>query len=282
MGEFYLPNCGLTQIKGTIRDARTNAPVNGVTVRVWYDGAAPDMTYSLPSGTDPTRGPGEWDVVLWPGPKEGKWYVNVVNRQTGAPLSEVKTVFTDTGPCRPGESGHQVVIQDFVKYGEGPGVPGVTATASRVPSPAGTPSATRTNTATPTITPTPTVTPIVLDDPVNPDEPIPDYPEGPLVRTLAVGQSATVREARVFLNIGHDDVGDLRIDLVHPDGTHVTVHEQGEDQGDDEIRRWVAITGSDLALIVNKPAAGDWKLEVLDTIEGRSGTLISWQLEIYP
>ncbi|MGH2543058.1 MAG: proprotein convertase P-domain-containing protein, partial [Ardenticatenaceae bacterium] len=288
LSAFFLPNCGLTQIKGTIRDARTNAPVNGVTVRVWYDGAAPDEIYSLPTGADPTRGAGEWDVVLWPGPKEGKWYINVVDRQSGAPLSEIKTLYTDTGPCQPGQSGHQVIIQDFIKYGEGPGVPGITSTATRVPDPSRSPTATRTVTATPTVTPTPTITPtptptpVRVSDSVNPDEPVPDYPDGPLVRTLNVAQNVTIRAARVFLNVSHEDIGDLEIRLVHPDGTRVVIHEQGEDQGDLEIRRWIDITGGDLALLLNKPAQGDWELEVLDTIEGRTGTLVSWELEIYP
>ena len=56
---FYLPNCGLTHIKGTIRQQGSNTPIRGITVRVWFDGAAVDEIYSNPSDTN-----GEWDVVL--------------------------------------------------------------------------------------------------------------------------------------------------------------------------------------------------------------------------
>lgn len=130
---FYLPNCNLTQVKGVIWDGESNSRLNGVTVRVWYDGAAFHEFYSPTSGSPP-RKPGEWEITLATYPKAGKWYVQVVDRETGEALSPKQTVYTDTRWCESGQSGHQVVIQDFIKHSEGSGVP-VPPPPTNVPTP---------------------------------------------------------------------------------------------------------------------------------------------------
>lgn len=282
LSPFYLPNCGLTQIKGTIRDSRTNAPLNDVTVRVWYDGAPDNEFYSLPSGRDPTRGAGEWDVVLNNHPVAGQWYVQIVDRTTGVPYSPRLTVYTDTNDCTSGGAGHQVVIQDFVKYGEGPGAPGATSTATRSPVPSTTPSPSVTPSLTPTISPTPTPTPLRYVKDENPNRDIPDGPDGEIESTIDVGDNVPIRAFRVFLNITHADVSDLEVNIVHPDGTSIMLHSQGQDAGATSIRRWFEVTGNDLARIRGKSAQGRWILEVIDRVEARTGQLLSWEMEVYP
>jgi subtilisin-like proprotein convertase family protein len=285
----YLPNCGLTQVKGTIRDARTNATLNGVTVRVWYDGAPDDEFYSLPSGTDPTKGGGEWDVVLWPGPKAGRWYVQVVDRPTGTPLSQRVTVETDVGPCQAGGTGRQVVIQDFFRYGGPIGTIVPSATPSVGPSTTGTPSVTLTPsttgtpTNTPTVTATPTSTPLpffVKDE--DPNKPIPDGPNGRITSTLTVDSAVVLRQLRVELNITHSDAGDLHVTLVHPDGSRIVIHAEGEDSGTENIRKWFQINEPALSAIKNKSIQGTWILEVEDRREAETGELLSWRMEVYP
>ncbi len=289
LSPVYLPNCALTQIKGKIRDASTGAVLNGVTVRVWYDGQDDDKTYSLPSGTDPTKGGGEWDVVLAGYPKAGQWYAQVVNPTTGVPLSARVTLFTDVGPCGTGQSGHQVVIQDFFRYD--PTAPGTivpTATASPqasvspTPSVTFTPSATGSATATATVTATPTATPYKYSKDENPNLEIPDGPDGEANSTLQVPDDVDIREARVFLNIGHDDVSDLEINLIHPDGTVINLHQQGQDPGIKTIRKWFPIAEPVLSTIKGKSAQGTWRLEIIDRVENLTGELLSWELEIYP
>lgn len=283
----YLPNCDLTQIKGTIRDARTNATLNGVTVRVWWDGAPDNEVYSLPSGTDPTKGGGEWDVVLDGYPKAGRWYIQVVNRETGAPLSQRVTVETDNINCA--TTGRQVVIQDFFRYNpEAPGTIVPSATPSVGPSTTGTPtvtltpSMTGTPTNTPTVTATATRTPVQFAKDEDPNKPIPDGPNGSISSTLAVNSSLTLRRLRVELNITHTDAGDLHITLVHPDGTRIVVHAEGEDNGTNNIRKWFDITEPQLSTIAGKPVEGTWVLEVEDRREAEIGELLSWRIEVYP
>ena len=274
-GTFYLPNCGLTQAKGYIKSA-TGVPINGIVVRVWWDGAAANQVYSFPSGSYANLEPGYWDVVLDSRPKAGKWYINVVDPATGQPLSDVVTAYTDTNGCQPNGGGHQIVLQDFIRW-QGPGgTPVPTSTTGP------TPTATRTGTPTrtPTATPTPPPALYIVDE--EPDLVIPDFPAGPALSETLIGDTTILRDARVFLNVAHEDVGDLEIDLVHPDGAFVRLHEIGQDSGQTTIRRWVNIDGIALQAIAGKSIEGQWTLRVRDGIEGLTGTLLSWQLEVYP
>ncbi len=283
----YLPNCRLTQVKGTIRDARTNATLNGVTVRVWWDGAPDNEVYSLPSGTDPTKGGGEWDVVLDNYPKPGRWYVQVVDRATGAPLSQRVTVETDGINCE--TTGRQVVIQDFFRYNpSAPGTivpsatPSVRASTTGTPTVTLTPSNTGTPTNTPTVTATPTQTPTQFVKDEDPNKPIPDGPDGVVTSELVVNSTLTLRELRVELNITHSDAGDLNVTLIHPDGTRILVHAEGEDNGTENIRKWFQIPSAALNDIRGDPIQGTWILEVEDRREAETGELLSWRMEVYP
>jgi len=284
-----LPNCGLTQIKGTVKDEQ-GRPLNGVTVRVWWDGAGPDQVYSLPSGTDPRQPAGYWDVVLAPYPKEGKWYVAVVDRETGAYLSEVVTVYTDTRDCKPGGTGRQVVIIDFIRFAGQLGTPVPTSTPTKTPSPAPSPTGTPTPTRTPTNTPTPTTTPTPTPTPVRYQMsggplPIPEDINNPLQVSLTVVENFPIRAVQVFVYIEHDDTYDLRIELLTPHGEVIMLQEEErQDQGGpDSISRWYEVSGSDLDRIKGKSSAGTWTLRVTDTKPANTtGTLNNWILEIYP
>nr|MBA2389996.1 proprotein convertase P-domain-containing protein [Geodermatophilaceae bacterium] len=157
-----------------------------------------------------------------------------------------------------------------------------TPTITRTPTITPIASSTPTASATPTITPTPTPLPLDESKDEEPDLAIPDGPNGVATSTMSFPHAVTIREARVFLNIDHDDVADLEVNLIHPDGTLLRIRSQGEDDGDDDIRRWFSITGAALNSIRGKPSQGTWTLQVIDTIEGRTGELLSWSLEIYP
>lgn len=280
MGTFYQPNCGLTQVKGTIRDSSGGA-VNGVTVRVWFDGAQPDQFYSRPSGTDPTRGAGEWDVVLANYPKAGRWYVAVVDRSTGTLLSEAATVETDDGPCKPGQSGRQIVIQDFVRISGAVGTALPTSTPSVVPSTTTIPTMTTTPTATPTVSPTATQLPFQYDKDEVPDKEILYGASNQITSTLQVADDVKIRQLRVYLSIVHNDMGDLQIDLYHPDGTRIRIHAVDEDKGKSSLS-WLTLSGNALAMVQGKSAQGEWKVTIQDRYEPNNGTFRSWTLEVYP
>lgn len=274
----YLPNCGVTMVKGTVK-TQTGQPLNGVTVRVWWDGAGPQQAYSRPSGTDPTQPNGYWDVVLDSGPKVGKWYVTVVDRDTGAPLSETITVNTDVGPCQPGGSGKQVVIVDFVRFAGEIGTPAPTSTATRVPTNTTIPSSTPTETSTATVTPTATQTPLTYRCSDCPQD-IPDDITTPLENEIAVDADVFMRKARVVVWITHEDINDVRIELLAPNGERFMLREEPDSGSDDtELRTRYTI---DDDRIEDESAQGSWTLILTDTKPGKAGELKDWNLEIFP
>lgn len=274
----FQPNCGVTMVKGLVK-TETGQPLNGVTVRVWWDGAGPQQAYSLPSGTDPTKPNGYWDVILAEGPKAGKWYVNVVDRETGRQLSEVVTVNTDFGPCQPGGEGKQVVIVDFVRFSGSLGTPAPTSTSTREPTGTTTPTNTATTTATPTVTPTPTATPVAYQCTDCP-QPIPDDITSSLRSEIDVDADLLIRQLKVFVWVTHDDTNDVRVELLAPDGDRFTLKQDSDDSSDNtEVRTRYTLTDD---RIVDESSQGTWTLIVTDTKPGKSGELVDWNLEIFP
>jgi len=82
-------------------------------------------------------------------------------------------------------------------------------------------------TTTPSPTPTATLTPSMYAKDENPNLPIPDGPAGEVLSTLEVPHRVVIRELRMFVNIVHEDAGDLEVAVVHPQGTRIVLHEQG-------------------------------------------------------
>lgn len=102
------PNCGGTQVKGTVRDAAGN-PLPGVTVRV--------LLFGIQHGNPPVTNDqgfyefnrfGTSDPLL-----EIDYTVAIIDPATGALLSNEVYVRTDRNDCQPGGTGHQVATIDF-------------------------------------------------------------------------------------------------------------------------------------------------------------------------
>ncbi|HYN87589.1 MAG TPA: type 4a pilus biogenesis protein PilO [Ardenticatenaceae bacterium] len=297
---FFRPNCGLTQVFGTVKTP-SGQPLNGVSVRVWWDGAPDDQAYSLPTGQDVTKPAGYWDVVLASEPKPGRWYAQILDRQNGKELSPRLTFETDAEDCRPSGTGHQVVEINFTRVGEGPvGTPVPTSTSGPTPTNTVAPTSTRTPTSTatrtstpsPTATPTPSVTP--TPTPLRrsnfTDVEIPDNGQ-PQRSEVVVSDTLTVRFVEVFVNIDHSNAGDLRIELISPTGIRVVLHDRGQDTGRPDVQR--TFTPANIAQLgttfTGQNAAGTWILEIQDVIESAPqptpvppGVLLQWELTIYP
>ncbi|MCZ7567659.1 MAG: polysaccharide deacetylase family protein [Ardenticatenaceae bacterium] len=142
-----IPNCGLTMLTGTIRRADGRA-LNGIQVRVWWEGAPADQPLSFLSGPQgyPGRPDGYWDYVLNNHPVANSWYAQVVAGATRQALSPIVRVETDEADCAANGPGHQVIRFDWVLTEGVYGSPGVTVTP------------------TPTVTPTTTPTPVPAPD----------------------------------------------------------------------------------------------------------------------
>ncbi len=279
----YLPNCGLTSIQGYITD-ESGRPLRGTQVKVWWDGAPADLPLSKESGTDPTKASGYYDYTLAAYPKAGKWYVAVFDPDRGWEISERLTVFTDDIDCNDRGAGHQVVTINWQRAKGGVGQYQPTSTASPVGTGTTIPTYTPRPTYTPTISPTPTLEPHSYPRDETPDLDIPDFPAGPAISIVTVADDFDIRDVRILINITHDDIRDLVVTLVSPAGTRVTLYQAGpNDTQRTEIRGWFTTsTTPALKNVIDQVSLGDWDLEALDQVEGRTGTLQSWTLELFP
>ena len=97
----YLPNCGLTQVKGRIVNP-DGVGRPGVRVRV----SSGDWS----ALSNPTNNEGNWDVLLEGFPKAGVWNVQIWE---DSGVSPVVTVETNTVDCGPSGTGRQVAVIDF-------------------------------------------------------------------------------------------------------------------------------------------------------------------------
>lgn len=101
-----------------------------------------------------------------------------------------------------------------------------------------------------------------------------------------VAQSFTVGDAKVFVDIVHQDVGQLLVTLTSPQSTSVTLHNYSHDSTKDIL----AVYGLDrqpdgpgaLGDLAGEQASGVWTLSVADTVGGpiAAGTLRGFTLEL--
>ena len=128
--------------------------------------------------------------------------------------------------------------------------------------------------------------------------PIPDGPGtvGPAMVETTVALNATIADIDIRLDLQHSFMGDLQINLHHPDGTNVRLVSNygGGGSGyvdtilDDEATTALSLgvppfTGSyipdvGLSAFDGKTTDGVWVLDILDTTSGATGMVMGWDL----
>ena len=91
--------------------------------------------------------------------------------------------------------------------------------------------------------------------------------------TITVPDSGTATSVSAAIDIEHDYIGDLKIDLIAPDGTTKTLHGHSGGHADDINQTYTPDFGS-------VSIAGDWILRMYDNYVDDSGILNSWTLTI--
>lgn len=128
-------------------------------------------------------------------------------------------------------------------------------------------------------TPEPTPEPVAGDHEFDgeTDVAIPDDDENGLSSTITVGESGTISELAIDLDVAHTYAGDLMITLTHGDTT-VTVFngDEVDEPSSDDVR----ITGMTLADFAGQDMQGDWTLEVVDRAKYDEGQINSWRLSV--
>ncbi|MCY2953695.1 MAG: proprotein convertase P-domain-containing protein [Planctomycetota bacterium] len=116
--------------------------------------------------------------------------------------------------------------------------------------------------------------------------------------TVNANANATINDLNVYLSLNHTMVSDLKITLIGPDGAQAVLadHVGGagqnflntvfDDAGDQAIAVGVApFTGvfrpkTPLnVMFAGKKLAGEWTLQIQDSVAANSGTLVSWSLQ---
>ena len=91
--------------------------------------------------------------------------------------------------------------------------------------------------------------------------------------TITVSDSGTVTSVSVAVDITHTYIGDLKIDLIAPDGTTRTLHNRSGGSTDDIDQTYAPSFGS-------IPISGVWTLRINDNYNADPGVLNSWTLTI--
>jgi len=95
------------------------------------------------------------------------------------------------------------------------------------------------------------------------------------VQVCHQGYKLTSIKAKV--NLEHAHVGDLKIDLVSPSGTSVTLHNKSGGANNSLLKSY---DSEDLKAFIGESAKGKWTLVIVDSLKGDSGRLLSWGLEM--
>jgi len=90
-------------------------------------------------------------------------------------------------------------------------------------------------------------------------------------------QGGKITEMTAKLDINHSHIGDLTCTLHGPTGKSVTLHSK---TGGSKANLTKTFSAEDLKAFNGEVAKGLWKLEVIDSLKGDAGRLVSWGLNI--
>lgn len=103
---------------------------------------------------------------------------------------------------------------------------------------------------------------------------IPDKDDTGATSTIQVSSDGVIEALAVDVVIRHSYRGDLRIKLIHPDGTEAVLLEPNMDSGND-IEKTFATSAFN-----GKTASGTWNLNVVDTAAQDTGYIEKWTLRL--
>ena len=91
--------------------------------------------------------------------------------------------------------------------------------------------------------------------------------------TITVPDSETATSVLVEVDITHDYINDLKIDIIAPDGTSITLHNNSGGNANNIDKSYAPQFGS-------IPISGVWTLQIHDNYNADPGVLNSWTLTI--
>jgi subtilisin-like proprotein convertase family protein/subtilisin family serine protease len=106
---------------------------------------------------------------------------------------------------------------------------------------------------------------------------IPDVGDS-VMGSIDVEEAGSITDLRVRVDISHTFIGDLRVDLIAPDGTAVVLHNNAGGSADDLVRTYSVQETPALRPFLGKSIQGVWRLRVRDTFRFDVGRLNRWRI----
>ncbi len=113
-----------------------------------------------------------------------------------------------------------------------------------------------------------------------PGRSIPDNDPTGINDTLSIADSRILSGLEVEVDISHTFIRDLRVELEHPSGARVMLHDRSGGGADNIRRNFTVNDVADLATFLGQPANGSWVLRVSDHEGQDVGKLNRWALEM--
>ncbi len=107
---------------------------------------------------------------------------------------------------------------------------------------------------------------------------IPDNNPQGITSGIRVNDSALVQEIKVTVNIEHEFLGDIEVNLQAPTGQTVLLQNRTLGSRTQLQFTYSVETTPALKQLLNKPAVGVWQLQVVDYAPMDTGTVRSWEL----
>ncbi len=120
----------------------------------------------------------------------------------------------------------------------------------------------------------------MTDGDSSPDQAIPDDDTTGISDTITIGESGTLTEINISVDITHTYIGDLLVELAAPGGELVVLHNRsGEFRNDLKLIYDRSLVAS-LDLLTGVDINGDWTLRIRDLEGADTGTLNSWGITL--
>lgn len=114
----------------------------------------------------------------------------------------------------------------------------------------------------------------------NPEIDIPDNMPAGVSNTIPVNRSGMIRSLEVSVDITHPYIGDLRVELVNPQGKSIMLHNRTGGSDKDLKKTYHSSNISSMAEFIGIPVKGDWSLRVSDLAGRDIGVFNEWILNI--
>jgi M6 family metalloprotease-like protein len=113
----------------------------------------------------------------------------------------------------------------------------------------------------------------------SPEKAIPDkYTKG-LSDYIPIDKAGTVKKIKVSVDIGHPNIGDLKVEIVSPGGRKAILHNRAGGSQDNLVKIYDSDSTPMLSAMIGQPLKGNWGLIVKDLVKGNTGKLNKWSLE---